>query len=272
LRLGPGGSKSSADSNIVEILIPPDCHAGDSFIVEVDDAEFEMVVPDGCGPGERIYMDMLEGAGHTPENLTKKQKRSSRSASGVRKVQKEHEGPRHEVVEITIPEDCYAGDVFTVEVKGKELEMTVPDGCQPGDALLMDLLPEGTLTNSRPASAKKETITESVAEQGTAGQEAARKEHPSGQEGGKQDGAARQEEISALKEQAERSEVAEAEAEAEAAVAQEAAAKAEVHAETEEVTVLEVVEAYRLAVSILSGSDLIAEADASCACRIKGQE
>ena len=28
-RLGPGGSKSSADSNIVEILIPPDCHAGD---------------------------------------------------------------------------------------------------------------------------------------------------------------------------------------------------------------------------------------------------
>lgn len=65
-----------------------------------------------------------------------------------------------------------------------------------------------------------------VAEQGTAGQEAARKEHPSGQEGGKQDGAARQEEISALKEQAERSEVAEAEAEAEAAVAQEAAAKA----------------------------------------------
>ena len=102
-------SKSSGDSNFIEILIPRDCYAGetlrtlnefapiywtlqfermpfrgDSFVVEVDNAEFQMVswlrhqslargkmlchkfsqmakvVPAGCRPGEVIYMDMRD--------------------------------------------------------------------------------------------------------------------------------------------------------------------------------------------------------------------
>jgi len=79
-------SKSSHDSNFIEILIPPDCHAGDSFIVEVDDVEFEMAVPEGCTPGETIYMDLREGAGPLPATqLSSKQKSASRPASAVRK-------------------------------------------------------------------------------------------------------------------------------------------------------------------------------------------
>ncbi|CAL1156885.1 unnamed protein product [Cladocopium goreaui] len=53
-------SKSSGDSNFIQIQIPLDCYAGDAFVVEVDDAAFQIVVPAGCSHGEVIYMDMRE--------------------------------------------------------------------------------------------------------------------------------------------------------------------------------------------------------------------
>ncbi|CAE7195810.1 unnamed protein product [Symbiodinium pilosum] len=175
---GPHESKSSHDSNFIEILIPPDCYAGDAFIVEVDDVEFEMVVPDGCLPGEVIYMDLREGAGPYPATeLSSKQKSSSRPASAVKKkifeeLAKEQlqameasqfsasgsaasagsRASRLEVLEITIPDECYPGDLFVIEVNGVDIELVVPDECQPGEVIYMDLLPEGRLANSRPAS------------------------------------------------------------------------------------------------------------------------
>ncbi|CAJ1424300.1 unnamed protein product [Effrenium voratum] len=159
-------SKSSADS-FIEILIPPDCYPGDTFVVEVDDMEFQMAVPDGCCPGETIYMDLREGGGYTANSLSSKQKSNSRPPSAVRKLVKEElvateekdetitasPSVPAEILEITIPEDCYPGDPFIIEVNDVELELTVPAGCQPGEVIYMDLLPEGTLTNSRPASA-----------------------------------------------------------------------------------------------------------------------
>eukprot|EP00439_Symbiodinium_sp_Y106_P062260 s5091_g9.t1 len=170
-------SKSSGDSNFIEILIPPDCYEGDVFIVEVDDVEFEMVVPDGCTPGEVIYMDVREGAGYPAKELSSKQKSSSRPASAVKKkilqeLAKEQlareaaaaaaasaasatsTAPHSslEVLEITIPADCYPGDVFVIEVNGVDIELVVPSECQPGEVIYMDLLPEGRVTNSRPAS------------------------------------------------------------------------------------------------------------------------
>lgn len=105
-------SKSSGDSNFIEILIPLDCHEGDPFVVEVDNAEFQMVVPQGCRGGERIYMDLREGSG-TVTDLTEQQKSSSRPASAVRKGAKEEKSymtPRsaesaQETMEIVIPEE-----------------------------------------------------------------------------------------------------------------------------------------------------------------------
>ncbi|CAJ1370634.1 unnamed protein product [Effrenium voratum] len=129
--------------------------------------EFQMAVPDGCCPGETIYMDLREGGGYTANSLSSKQKSNSRPPSAVRKLVKEElVAPEEkdetitaspsvpaEILEITIPEDCHPGDSFIIEVNDVELELTVPAGCQPGEVIYMDLLPEGTLTNSRPASA-----------------------------------------------------------------------------------------------------------------------
>ncbi|CAE7222968.1 unnamed protein product, partial [Symbiodinium necroappetens] len=155
-------SKSSGDSNFIEIFIPPDCYAGDVFIVEVDDVEFEMVVPEGCTPGEVIYMDVREGAGYPANELSSKQKSSSRPASAVKKkilqelakeqLAREAAAAAAAVLEITIPDDCYPGDVFVIEVNGVDIELVVPNECQPGEVIYMDLLPEGRVTNSRPAS------------------------------------------------------------------------------------------------------------------------
>ncbi|CAE7587645.1 HET-E1 [Symbiodinium sp. CCMP2456] len=155
-------SKSSGDSNFIEIFIPPDCYAGDVFVVEVDDVEFEMVVPEGCTPGEVIYMDVREGAGYPAKELSSKQKSSSRPASAVKKkilqelakeqLAREAAAAAAAILEITIPDDCYPGDVFVIEVNGLDIELVVPNECQPGEVIYMDLLPEGRVTNSRPAS------------------------------------------------------------------------------------------------------------------------
>ena len=37
----------------VEVVVPDGCHAGDTFLVEFNGREFDVTVPDGCGPGVR---------------------------------------------------------------------------------------------------------------------------------------------------------------------------------------------------------------------------
>ena len=57
-------------------------------MVEVDTQEYEMVVPQGCLPGEVIYMDMREASPSRPArhaHPTQKQKSGSRPASGAHK-------------------------------------------------------------------------------------------------------------------------------------------------------------------------------------------
>lgn len=250
--------QSPGASSFVEIIVPPDCHEGDLFIVEVDDAEYEMAVPAGVVPGELIYMDMREGVGEAEDRwvgladrLTSKQKRSSRPASGVRKK-------AMEIIEVAIPEDCHAGDSFIIQVGGQDLEMTVPEGCQAGDVLLMDLLPGGKIGNSRPASAeyKRQTL-------GAEAQVATVQRDPTG------------ESVLSIGAQAEASQRDAAASAASAAPAPADASRQEEAArESQEAVISSLAETgpYRLGISILSASELVAESEPFCVCRIPGKE
>ncbi|CAK9059560.1 unnamed protein product [Durusdinium trenchii] len=235
--------QSPGASSFVEIIVPPDCHEGEA-------------VPAGVVPGELIYMDMREGVGEAEDRwvgladrLTSKQKRSSRPASGVRKK-------AMEIIEVAIPEEQSAD--LADPVGGQDLEMTVPEGCQAGDVLLMDLLPGGKIGNSRPASAeyKRQTL-------GAEAQVATVQRDPTG------------ESVLSIGAQAEASQRDAAASAASAAPAPADASRQEEAArESQEAVISSLAETgpYRLGISILSASELVAESEPFCVCRIPGKE
>lgn len=103
----------------VEVQVPDGLFAGDTFTVQHDGLDFDVVVPEGCAGGTLLTVDVPAppDAGNA--------------------------------VEVEVPSECVPGDVFVMATaEGLELDVVVPDGCFGGDVITVDLPPpEGPPSN-----------------------------------------------------------------------------------------------------------------------------
>lgn len=76
--------------------------------------EFTLCVPDGVSAGDTIDVDLPMDAGGT------------------------HEDVPPSPCTVIVPDGCYPGDEFTVELDGRTFNVGVPEGCGPGDAIVVD--------------------------------------------------------------------------------------------------------------------------------------
>lgn len=114
LREAPSPESSSAAGAVskeIEVAIPDDCKAGDTFIVVVDGKELQIAVPEGCGPGSVITFNIDADAS------------PAKSAAA----------------EVVVPEGLRPGDAFEVEYDGKMIEVDVPADCGPGSTIAIGI-------------------------------------------------------------------------------------------------------------------------------------
>ena len=99
---------------LVEVLIPPGCHAGSELVVNAGgDQEVLVTIPEGFGPGELLLVDL--------------------SPVGGGQAAASEEEP---VLNVVVPEGAEGGSEILVDVgDGRELAVVVPQGLRPGDMM-----------------------------------------------------------------------------------------------------------------------------------------
>ena len=120
---------------LVEVLIPPGCHAGSELVVNAGgDQEVLVTIPEGFGPGELLLVDLSPvGGGHA-------------AASGFEEEL---------VVNVVVPDGAEGGSEIIVDVgDGRELAVVVPQGLQPGDTMEVVVPAAAALSPSPPPHAE----------------------------------------------------------------------------------------------------------------------
>lgn len=98
-----------ADVVPLNVVVPDGCYPGDEIVVTHRNREqFFVIIPEGVGPGDMMYVDVPV------------------------------EQPALKV-EVNVPAGCFAGDSFNVDWDGHTFAVVVPDGCGPEDLLTVDV-------------------------------------------------------------------------------------------------------------------------------------
>jgi len=130
---------------LLQVTVPDGLFAGDTMSVSYDGVEFTLSVPDGVGGGDTIDVDLPVDE-------------SRYSASASRRASRE-EGVPMSPATVIVPENCFAGDEFVVDLHGCQFSVGVPDGCGPGDAIIVDLpAPQGGGSLPDPALPPKQLV------------------------------------------------------------------------------------------------------------------
>ena len=103
---------------LLTVVVPHGLRPGDTMDVEAAGQNFTVTVPDGCGAGMELQIDLPveeEGGGGGDDSGTQQ-------------------------VELVVPDDVLPGMAFNVETDwGGVFEIVSPDGCAPGDAIVVEL-------------------------------------------------------------------------------------------------------------------------------------
>ena len=137
--------------------MPPNVKPGEKFFVVVDDMEYEVVAPEGSMPGEMIAMDILpdlrswESLSTPPAIRVCPDPDDAAGWAGLERLESGSKGDQYEasvaesvatdasIVQITVPDECNAGDTFFAAVNGLEFEILVPKGSSPGDVITLEV-------------------------------------------------------------------------------------------------------------------------------------
>jgi hypothetical protein len=109
---------------LYEIIVPAGVSPGETFQVQVGSNAFDVVVPDGCGAGSNLELEL-------PVDDTI-----------------ETDAPA--MVEVEVPTGCHAGDEFMVETPDGLVAVVVPDGSSPGTLLSIALPAPAELQLDKP--------------------------------------------------------------------------------------------------------------------------
>eukprot|EP00931_Biecheleriopsis_adriatica_P098451 TRINITY_DN7240_c0_g1_i2.p1 TRINITY_DN7240_c0_g1~~TRINITY_DN7240_c0_g1_i2.p1 ORF type:complete len:2333 (+),score=612.73 TRINITY_DN7240_c0_g1_i2:51-7049(+) len=105
-------SRSQASEMEANVAVPEGLTAGDTFFAEINGRQAEVCVPEGSGPGSILAV-------------------AFKRVSGASTME----------VEVTVPDNCKAGDDFLANINGKEMKITVPEGYGPGSVIGVALPP-----------------------------------------------------------------------------------------------------------------------------------
>lgn len=94
----------------IEVCVPENVLAGDSFLVEFEGQQISAVCPKGCLPGSILSIDW---APYAQEALP-------------------------ELIEVTVPDGYRPGMEFPVLFEGHEFNVMVPEGCEAGAAVIVE--------------------------------------------------------------------------------------------------------------------------------------
>ena len=119
---------------LMQVEIPAGLVPGDQMSVSADGGSFLVVVPDGCRGGDvlevNLPVDDVPAAAAT------------------------------ELVQVTIPNDCFAGDPLSVQAAwGGVFEVVVPAGLLPGDVMEVELPTEEAASSEPGTDARADTPT-----------------------------------------------------------------------------------------------------------------
>ena len=144
---------SVASRQSIHVAVPPNVRPGEKFFVVVDDMEYEVIAPEDCMPGEMIAMDIMSDLRYWETDAPAvvvypdpdDRGEGGRPGPGWNES-KEYEASVAEsvatdasIVQITVPNDCNAGDTFFAAVNGLEYEILVPKGSNPGDVITLEV-------------------------------------------------------------------------------------------------------------------------------------
>ena len=127
---------------LMQLTVPDASFPGDQITVSAGGEEFLVTVPNGVGPGSLIEVDLP-----------------------LASEQAAPEAQLNQRVQVTIPENCRAGEPFSVQAPwGGVFEVVVPEGLLPGDFLEVELPTEqvAQLAAEATAPAGEEPITPAV--------------------------------------------------------------------------------------------------------------
>jgi len=103
----------------IEVVVPDGCAPGDHFLVETEDGgQFSVVVPPDGFSGMSLVVDLPDAVSD---------RFSARS------------GELPLCVDVVVPDGCYPGDQFFVEHEGTQFCVDVPDGCGPGSSMQVEV-------------------------------------------------------------------------------------------------------------------------------------
>ena len=86
---------------VVEVAVPDGCYTGDVFTVTSGEQQLDVTVPEGCGPGMLLAVELPDEPGAS--------------------------GGGEETLEVEIPAGCGVDSSFLVALPdGREIEITVP--------------------------------------------------------------------------------------------------------------------------------------------------
>ena len=121
---------------MVTVNVPEGVYEGQEFLLTYEGQELMVCCPDGCGPGDEITLEVP--AVEAPTGACS-------------------EAPA--LVDVCVPEGCFAGMVFTVTFDGTSFDITVPEGVQPGEMLTVEV-PASSASTATPSPTKLASIPE----------------------------------------------------------------------------------------------------------------
>ena len=121
---------------MVTVNVPEGVYEGQEFLLTYEGQELMVCCPDGCGPGDEITLEVP--AVEAPTGACS-------------------EAPA--LVDVCVPEGCFAGMVFTVTFDGTSFDITVPEGVQPGEMLTVEV-PASSGSTATPSPTKLASIPE----------------------------------------------------------------------------------------------------------------
>ena len=124
LRKVPQGAPWKGDDTpcvmLLDVCIPDGLRAGDTFQCEAEGQVFDIAVPEGCGGGQILQVDLPVESTPSTEEVLQEQLTA---------------------VEIVVPEGCMPGMDFAVEWGGLSYNIAVPDGVWPGQPITIEAAP-----------------------------------------------------------------------------------------------------------------------------------
>ena len=96
----------------VTVTVPDGIYEGQEFLLEYEGQQLAVICPDGCAGGDDIDLEVpIATGGAAAPNL----------------------------VDVAVPEGCFAGSEFTVTFGDQEFNITVPDGVNPGEMMTVEV-------------------------------------------------------------------------------------------------------------------------------------